>query len=106
MTPRLPLPARFALACFAVACFALGCFALGVGDLSPARAQPGGTPDRTASSAPTSPGTSTALAPISPELSPAEAQRALTVVQDPRQRAQLIETLRTIARAAVSSRPA
>jgi small-conductance mechanosensitive channel len=100
MTPRFPLPARFALACFAVACFALGCFALGVGDLSPARAQPGGTPDRTASSAPTSPGTSTALAPISPELSPAEAQRALTVVQDPRQRAQLIETLRTIARAA------
>src|SRR6185312_11604475 len=30
-------------------------------------------------------------------VSPAEAQRALAILQDPRQRAQLIETLRTIA---------
>ena len=34
------------------------------------------------------------------ELTPAEAQRALSVLQDPRQRARLIETLQTIAKAA------
>ena len=35
-----------------------------------------------------------------PELTPAEAQRALSVLQDPAQRARLIETLQTIAKAA------
>ncbi|HEX2151674.1 MAG TPA: hypothetical protein VHG31_06730, partial [Stellaceae bacterium] len=45
----------------------------------------------------TSPLTPAALTP--PGLTPAEAQRALSVLQDPTQRARLIETLQTVAKA-------
>src|SRR5581483_4081905 len=46
-----------------------------------------------------------APAPFSPELTPDEARRALTVLQDPEQRARLVDTLRTIARAAGPAPP-
>ena len=75
-------------------------FVLAAGDPPIAWAQPTATSDGTTASGPTSSAPSAALAPISPELTPAEARRALALLQDPQQRDQLIETLRTIARAA------
>src|SRR4051812_13728159 len=78
MSLRSPLPA-----CFALTCIALACFALSLGGPAIAWAQR----------------STTSPAPASPALTTAEAQRALAVLQDPQQRARLIETLQMIAKA-------
>jgi small-conductance mechanosensitive channel len=64
-------------------CLALACVASELGGLASARAQQGATPS----------------ASPAPALTPAEAQRTLQILQDPAQRARLIETLQTIAKA-------
>src|SRR4051812_27111586 len=66
------------------ACLVLACLPSELGGMATAWAQQATTPS----------------ALTVPELTPAEAQRALSVLQDPAQRARLIETLQTIAKAA------
>ena len=65
------------------------CFALALSGFTVVSAQQDAAPAGAASPGPTSPG-----------ITPAEAQRALSILQDPQQRAQLVETLQTIAKAA------
>lgn len=66
------------------ACFVLTLFCISGCGISDASAQPAATP----------------VPPPLPPLTQAEAQRALSVLQDPIQRARLVETLRTVAKAA------
>ncbi|MGD9615317.1 MAG: mechanosensitive ion channel domain-containing protein [Alphaproteobacteria bacterium] len=79
MSLRYPLPARFAPACFVLFCFVLSLCGLATAWAQPSPAVPPPTP---------------------PGLTAEEAQRALSVLQDPTQRARLIETLQAVAKAA------
>src|SRR3954469_16405451 len=78
--PRSKQIRRMSLRFLLPACFALACFALALGGPAIAWAQQSTTPPESAP----------------PALSPAEARRALSVLQDPEQRARLIETLQPV----------